>query len=155
MKKNREKDQEFNETLRSMKRFTFTIGGYFGGYRKRTYTISGEEVLFDADHSLYGRPIDPAAYKPFTREAFLQGIAKLHIGEWEKEYMNPHVLDGTQWSIEIEYENGHKPVQIYGSNAFPENFNDLIDFLETGGERTGYESAARQTKKEGRIHGEK
>ena len=44
-----------------------------------------------------------------------------------REY--PSILDGTQWSIDIEYEGGRKPVYIGGSNRFPYNFNDLLEFL--------------------------
>ena len=39
-------------------------------------------------------------------------------------------LDGTQWSVDIEYEGEHKPVHIDGRNAFPYNFDNLLEFLE-------------------------
>lgn len=131
-----QRDQAFNEVLASMRRFVFEIGGFFGGYEKRTYTISGEKVLFDLEHSLYLKPSNLPIYEPYTKEEFLQGIAELHIGEWKKEYVNPLVLDGTQWSIEIEYEGDHKPIHIYGSNAYPYNFDDLKEFLEIYEEET-------------------
>jgi hypothetical protein len=31
--------------------------------------------------------------------------------------------------IDIEFEDDHKPVHIDGSNAFPYNFDDLLEFL--------------------------
>ena len=126
-----QKDQIFNESLQHIYRFVFDYGGYFGGYEKRTYTVSGEKVLFDIEHSLYLKPSNLPIYEPFTKEKFIKGIAELHIGEWRRRYVNPMVLDGTQWSIDIEYEyeDGHKPVHIYGSNAFPYNFDDLLEFL--------------------------
>lgn len=33
------------------------------------------------------------------------------------------VCDGTQWELEFEYSNGHKPVRIDGDNSYPYNFN--------------------------------
>ena len=123
------RDQAFNESLRQMKRFILDYGGFFSGYEKRTYTISDDTVLFDLEYSLYPKPSNLPLYEPFTKEVFLQGIAELHIGEWKRTYNNYHVLDGTQWSIDIEYEEGCKPVHIEGSNAFPYNFNDLLEFL--------------------------
>lgn len=51
-----QKDQAFNESLRDIKRFVFDYGGYFGGYERRTYTVIGEKVLFDLEHSLYLKP---------------------------------------------------------------------------------------------------
>ena len=124
-----QKDQIFNESLQHIYRFVFDYGGYFGGYEKRTYTVAGEKVLFDIEHSLYLKPSNLPIYEPFTKEKFIKGIAELHIGEWRKRYVNPMVLDGTQWSIDIEYEGDHKPVHIDGSNAFPYNFDDLLEFL--------------------------
>ena len=75
------------------------------------------------------KPSNLPIYEPFTKDEFIKGIAELHIGEWKRSYVDPMVLDGTQWSIDIEYEGDHKPVHIDGSNAFPYNFDDLLEFL--------------------------
>ena len=123
------RDQSFNTKLAVMHRFTLEIGGFFNGYTKYKYTISGDHVLFDADHSFYLKPSNLPVYEPFSREEFIRGIADLHIGEWKERYENLYVLDGTQWSISIEYEDGKEPFEIYGSNAYPYNFEELIDFL--------------------------
>ena len=105
------------------------IGGFLCGYEKHTYTISGEKVLNDLEYSLYLKRSNRPAYAPFAKAEFLQGISGLHIGEWKKEYEDLEVLDGTQWSIEIEYEDDRKPVYIRGSNAYPNNFHELTEFL--------------------------
>ena len=123
------RDQSFNSKLAAMHRFTLEIGGFFDGYTKYKYTISGDRVLFDADHSFYLKPSNLPVYEPFTREEFVRGIAALHIGEWKERYENLYVLDGTQWSISIEYENGKEPLKICGSNAYPYNFEELIECL--------------------------
>lgn len=96
-----QKDTAFNESLQHMIRFVFGYGGYFGGYEKRTYTVKGERVLFDLEHSLYLKPSNLPIYEPFTKDEFIKGIADLHIGEWKRNYIDPMVLDGTQWSIDI------------------------------------------------------
>ncbi len=123
------RDQSFNTKLATMHRFTLKIGGFFDGYTKYKYTISGDSVLFDADHSFYLNPSNLPVYEPFSREEFIRGIAALHIGEWKERYENLYVLDGTQWSICIEYEDEKEPVEIYGNNAYPYNFEELIEFL--------------------------
>lgn len=38
-------------------------------------------------------------------------------------------MDGTQWELKIDFSNGHKPLRIYGSNAYPYNFHELMDLL--------------------------
>lgn len=123
------RDKAFNDGLLFMKRFVFDIGGFFDGYDKRTYTISGEKVLFDLEHSFYLKPSNLPVCEAFTKDEFVSGITGLHIGEWKKKYVNPLVLDGTQWGVDIEYADGRKPVHIYGSNAFPYNFDNLLEFL--------------------------
>ena len=123
------RDQSFNAKLAAMHRFTLEIGGFFDGYTKYKYTISGDHVLFDADHSFYPKPSNLPVYEPFTREEFVRGIAAFHIGEWKQRYINPDVLDGTQWSILIEFDGNKKSIQISGSNAYPYNFKELIEFL--------------------------
>ena len=35
------------------------------------------------------------------------------------------VCDGTQWELEFEYNNGHKPVRFNGDNSYPYNFDKL------------------------------
>lgn len=109
-------------------KITFTIGGYFGGYRSyvievsdglRVYTKLWEDeeplVLLDEDE------------EPFTKETFMAALADLHIGEWRRRYSTQRfgytVCDGTQWKLEIEYNNGHKPVRIDGDNSYPYNFD--------------------------------
>ena len=60
-------------------------------------------------------------------------LSRLHIGEWRSSY-NPErfgyvVLDGTQWELEIHYNNGSKPFKSHGSNSFPYNFNEFRELL--------------------------
>ena len=123
------KDQEFNEALRLIKKFVFEYGGFCSGYETHTYTFVGEKVLFDLRHGFSQELFEPPEEEPFAKDYFLEGLAELHIGEWKKNYVDPLVLDGTQWSIDIEYEGDRKPVHIYGSNKFPYNFYDLLEFL--------------------------
>lgn len=35
------------------------------------------------------------------------------------------MCDGTQWELEFEYNNGHKPVRFDGDNAYPYNFKKV------------------------------
>ena len=44
------------------------------------------------------------------------------------EYINPSILDGTQWSLRVCCKD-IQPAGIYGSNAYPDNWNDLLKLL--------------------------
>ncbi len=124
------KDREFNDRLLSMKRFTFEYGGYFSGFLRRTYTVSDDTVLVESKHTLYSEQAGSILFDPIPKEEFIREIADLHIGEWKRNYIDAFVDDGTQWSIDIEYEGSIRRVHFEGCNAFPYNFDDLLFLLD-------------------------
>ena len=123
------KSRDFDHVLDSIQKLVFSIGGYFQGYETRTFTVSGEKVALEVKHTLEMESARPANYYPFTKEEFIAGLKEIHIGEWKKHYYDKHVCDGTQWELKIYYDGHRKPVEISGSNAFPQNFYQLKNFL--------------------------
>ena len=122
---------DFDSNMNSICKIIFSIGGFFGGYRSyvvelsdelRAYTKLWEDVeplaLLDTDND-----------ENFTKATFIASIADLHIGEWRRRYSTQRfgytVCDGTQWELEFEYNNGHKPVRFDGDNSYPYNFDRL------------------------------
>ena len=106
-----------------------SIGGYFGGYETRTYTVTDNNVLLNVDHTLEMKPSDLPLCCPFTKAEFITRLKKIHIGEWKRNYIDPYILDGMQWELEIYFGGDRKPLKISGSNAFPYNFSDLTALL--------------------------
>ena len=51
-------------------------------------------------------------------------IADLHLEDWQDEYSDNDILDGTQWSLKISFDNG-KNKEIFGSNKYPDNFEAM------------------------------
>ena len=123
------KSKEFDEGLKDLHILRFSIGGFFEGHTVRTYTVIGDKVMMEEEHFPIEESPVPSEYEPWPAEAFIEELKNLHIGEWKQDYMNPYVLDGTQWSLEIEYSNDRTPVEISGSNAFPYNFDDFMELL--------------------------
>lgn len=66
---------------------------------------------------------------PVSKEELLDGLHRLNIGKWRRSYDNRDILDGTQWEINIFFSDGHRPVRIWGSNAYPDNFNNFLALL--------------------------
>ena len=71
------------------------------------------------------------------KEEFLDGINNLYIGEWQKSYSTSKygidVMDGQQWDLTITYSD-RKKVTISGDNAWPYNFDELLDTISDGKE---------------------
>ena len=129
------KAEEFNANIPFISKVEFCIGGFFGGFETRTYTIEGDNIYMDDEHSLIFKPSDlgDVEIEEMDKDSFLKGLADLHIGEWRRNYDSSRwgdtVLDGTQWHLYIYYSNGRRPVKIEGSNDYPYNFDKLQKLL--------------------------
>ena len=126
-----EKALAFEKDLELIQSLTFSIGGFFSGHKIRTYTINGEAVNLLIDHSLSFAPpeADSETECLLTKADLVAGLRELHLNEWRKEYYNPCVLDGTQWELEIRFSDSRRPLKIYGSNAYPYNFDIFLQLL--------------------------
>ena len=107
----------------SINKISFTIGGYFDGYETRTVLLDGENLHMTVTHSLH--PEEREIALSLTKTEFLNCLRELHIEGWKSKYIDPDILDGTQWELEIYFSDGYKPVKIAGSNAYPDYFADL------------------------------
>lgn len=123
--------KQFQENIDYISRVRFECGGCFDGYEFYTITVDEDHIYFDLEHSLYEKPTnlpDTPDY-PMSKDDFLDGLRELYIGEWRPSYRTERfgyvVLDGTQWSLQFEYNNGIKPISYYGSNSYPYNFDKL------------------------------
>ena len=129
------KAKAFENNLSAISKIVFSIGGYFGGYETRTVSLDGGDLQVYVQHSLSIEPEEPTAefILPVDKDDFLDELSRLYIGEWRSSY-NPErfgyvVLDGTQWELEIRYNNEAKPFKSHGSNSFPYNFDEFQKLL--------------------------
>lgn len=119
---------DFESSMDFICKITFSIGGFFGGYR--IYVVESSDKL--CAYTKLWEDEEPLVLldeddEPFTKETFIATLADLHIGEWRRRYSTLRfgytVCDGTQWELEFEYYNGHKTVKFDGDNSYPYNFN--------------------------------
>jgi len=54
---------------------------------------------------------------------------KLYLHEWDKEFINHGILDGTQWYLKIAF-TGDRVERYGGSNCFPPYWNDLKELFK-------------------------
>ena len=128
LSKSEEKAADFDANMDAISKITFSIGGYFGGYRSYIVELTDElkahTKLWEYEETLL---LDGDNNEPFTKDTFIAALKDFHIGEWRRRYSTKRfgymVLDGTQWELEFEYSNGHKPVRFDGDNSYPYNFD--------------------------------
>jgi hypothetical protein len=129
LSKSEEKAADFAANMNAIFKITFSIGGFSDGYRSYVVELSGElkayTKLWEDEEPLLLLDVDNK--EPFTKDTFIAALNNLHIGEWRRRYSTERfgyrVCDGTQWELEFEYNNGHKPVRFDGDNSYPYNFD--------------------------------
>ena len=112
----------------SLNYFKFFLGSFFGpSYylffdgekRAFQYGIIGRGGFLSADIAGQAH-FRTAAMKPYEEQlrGFIGDLNDCRIENWSKEYSNPDIQDGAQWSLEIQMEDG-KLKTISGWNAYP------------------------------------
>lgn len=116
-------EEDYRDIVTSVR---FSDGGFFGGYPE-VLAIKGKDRI-----TLDVRPgfREPEAYlqRLMTEQEWNKLIdrlfSKLYLHEWKKNYVDPNVLDGEQWELELKLSGGR--VRNYGgSNAFPPYWAEL------------------------------
>lgn len=130
------KSIELHNDLEHICKITFEIGGYFQGFTEYTIEMTDDSATMNSINRL--SPERNETGKKIDKNELLYQLSELYIGEWRKDY-NPErfgftVLDGTQWQLKLEFNNGRKPCEFGGSNSYPYNFNKLLDIFEIDGD---------------------
>ena len=106
----------------------FTVGGFFGGYKTVEIAIvDGTATYKILRNGLLNVDKKKSPAKKVS-EAWLKKLDALKIFEWEKNYFDADILDGTQW--ELTFKDGEKIYRGSGSNDYPEAWEKFLDWLD-------------------------
>ena len=128
--------ERINASLPHIFKVEFSINGYSTGYEEKTYFIDGDKVTTTTDRAYYNTPPEPLDFEDeeMDKDTLIEGLADLHIGEWRTEYdpsrFDIAICDGVSWYLNIYFSNGHRPVKIDGCNAYPYNFERLLELFD-------------------------
>ena len=123
------KVQEFNDNIPFISEIEFSIGGYLSDTTIYRADLSGDDIRITSISS-FDDTEDKTEVSEHEKELFFERLRDLYIGEWRKKYVNNNILDGTQWSLTIKYNNGKPQAKYYGSNAYPYSFEGLCDLFD-------------------------
>lgn len=112
-----------------IKTVTFSAGGYFNGLDVTTVQFQANKTIYTMEHQFPSDGLAPVSQEGMPKGQFLEEIQGLHIENWKKDYDDPTIMDGEQWSLTIEFSDGYSPVEISGSNAYPPQFNSLRQLM--------------------------
>lgn len=108
------------------KQIKFTVGGLFDGYKTVEIFIKGGKVSYKIlRNGLLN--VDKKTSSAQVSDTWLNELDALQIFSWAESY-STDILDGTQW--ELTFKDGKKIYRGRGSNAYPENFEQFLDWLD-------------------------
>lgn len=103
-----------------------SVGGFFGGYYNVEVNLTTLQVSWSfwqgGQQESFEKTIRPA-----TAKKFLEGLKKANLLNWRAEYVEPGVLDGTQWSVEIIRDGQNK--KMLGNNQYPDEWDDFCKLI--------------------------
>ena len=111
----------------------FVLSGYFYGCDTISVNISGQTVSAAIERIFFrepdGKNFESRSFELINENAdWLEKFDALDIENWEDSYDNNKIIDGTQWELDYKLE-GEEPREIYGSNDYPENWRDFLNWL--------------------------
>ena len=113
----------------------FTIGGFGSGYERIIW--QDNKLQHQLFNHAYPEDIEvmpdevliEVAPLPKEWEEFWKTIDELKVWNWDKEYINQGIMDGTQWELKIKRQ-GKRRRRIFGSNAYPEPNGTFTNFIK-------------------------
>ena len=104
--------------INSIEYFYFQIGGYFEGNRQ----IIIKDNYFELMKSQYGFSENILSKENHLTinsiSSLIEVLNDISLLSLDENYSNEDVMDGTQWEIEIKYNNLKKIKKSFGSNQF-------------------------------------
>ena len=79
-------------------------------------------------HSLDQREPLTKIVSPELIEEFIERLKFIDFLNWKSKYVDPDVLDGTQWEIEIIREG--RNLKKYGDNSYPNEWEEFCKAIE-------------------------
>ena len=105
--------------------FLVSIGGYMGA----SFSIenSGNTLLYKCyDYGYELKTTEEIVPTLQEWRSFRCALDEIGIWEWEAEYSDPGILDGTSWKVEIGW--GNKAISSRGRNDYPGGDYDSSEF---------------------------
>lgn len=115
----------------STKSIHFGLGGYFGGYHDVTVSKTASGALIEYKPPIGAEDVAPIEkYLSFDEwMSFVSDLFRCYITDWKNRYVDPGILDGTQWELEITFDD-KSILKRHGSNAYPPHWKKLLSVFK-------------------------
>lgn len=101
------------------------IGG-FAGPSYAVKIVNGALRYYHNPSGFIGRHTDSTHIDTSNDQwiSFRNTLEEINIWSWDESYLNPDIVDGTSWNVQIKYND--KSIESGGSNATPPEFHIFL-----------------------------
>lgn len=121
----------FNENIPSINLIEYYSVNVTDGITIKNVSFDEKKVLIKSSYLHNSKPVIQSI---IDRDEFLDELRAIDLGEWKSRYNNheenSNSFNGTDWYLIIHYNNGTKSKKIRGFNAYPYNFDELLELLD-------------------------
>lgn len=103
--------------------FRFSIGGY-----SDSFNVTCQRNLLTCVHYRLGEKTEEPVQKDISdNKAWNKMLEHLSSCQWEKNYTDPSILDGTSWRLEVKTKDF--TLRSSRSNVYPPGFKKFLRLL--------------------------
>lgn len=120
------KAQAVDTGYEKIKGLKVSVGGYFEGY----YNVEVDLTTHQVSWSFWVGGEDEKIQKtirPSTAKKFIEELRIIKLLDWKAKYIEPGVLDGTHWSVEIIRDG--RNISKHGDNKFPNEWGAFCKLI--------------------------
>lgn len=97
----------------------FSIGGYPDGSNEIRIAENFYAIAKSRFDHLNILPTPTSILAPELKRELIDSLNEIRVPEWKRKYENNDVCDGTQWELEVRYNNRKTSKIVIGSNEYP------------------------------------
>ncbi len=120
------KEEALEAAYDKIKGLKASFGGYFEGYYNVEINLTTYQVLW----SRWGGGEEETIQKiirPATAKKFIEELKLIDLLDWKAKYIEPGILDGTHWSVEIIRDG--RNINKHGDNKFPDEWDAFCKLI--------------------------
>ena len=120
------KEEAVEAAYDKIKGFKASVGGYFEGYYNVEVNLSTLKVSWS--HWIGGEEESiQKIVRPKTAKKFIEELKLINLLDWKAKYIEPGILDGTHWSVEIIRDG--RNINKHGDNQYPDEWDDFCKLI--------------------------
>src|SRR6056297_307383 len=102
-----------------IKNLKTSVGGFFGGYYSVDINFENRNLKWRLEGAGKEDYYEKRIHRK-TLDNLREGLISVDLLNWDREYINSDILDGTQWNVIIVIND--KNIELVGSNKYPEKW---------------------------------